>query len=35
MVESDDVMVGGPDIIVQVDETKIGRRKYNRGALLV
>jgi transposase-like protein len=31
MVDSDDMIIGGQGIIVQVDETKIGKRKYNRG----
>jgi transposase-like protein len=31
MVESDDTMIGGDGIIVQIDETKMGKRKYHRG----
>lgn len=27
----DDSPIGGPGVIVQIDEAKIGRRKYNRG----
>lgn len=30
-VEIEDVKIGGPQIIVQIDETKLGKRKYNRG----
>jgi transposase-like protein len=30
-LESDDTIVGGPGVVVQVDETKVGKRKYNRG----
>jgi transposase-like protein len=30
-LEEEDFIVGGPDIIVQIDETKLGKRKYNRG----
>lgn len=31
MVDSDDIIIGGQGIVVQVDETKIGKRKYHRG----
>ena len=31
MVDTDDVVIGGAGIVVQVDETKIGKRKYHRG----
>jgi hypothetical protein len=30
-LESDDTIIGGEGIVVQVDETKMGKRKYNRG----
>ena len=30
-IDTDDTMIGGQGIIVQVDETKMGKRKYNRG----
>lgn len=30
-LESDDAIIGGPGIVVRVDETKMGKRKYHRG----
>ena len=30
-LDSDDMIIGGAGIVVQVDETKMGRRKYNKG----
>lgn len=30
-IETDDTIIGGDGIIIQVDETKIGKRKYHRG----
>jgi hypothetical protein len=31
MLDTDDQIIGGKGIIVQVDETKMGKRKYHRG----
>jgi transposase-like protein len=31
MLEPDDTMIGGANVIVEVDETKFGKRKYHRG----
>ena len=30
-LEIEDTLIGGNEIIVEVDETKLGRRKYNKG----
>jgi hypothetical protein len=29
-VETEDVMIGGQDVLAEIDETKLGKRKYNR-----
>lgn len=30
----EDQIIGGPNVIVEVDETKLGKRKYNRGHMV-
>lgn len=30
-VQTEDMMVGGDGIIVEIDESKLGKRKFNRG----
>jgi transposase-like protein len=30
-LETEDDIIGGREVVVQIDETKLGRRKYNRG----
>lgn len=33
-LENDNELFGGPEVIVEADEAKIGRRKYNRGRII-
>jgi hypothetical protein len=30
-LKDEDAIIGGPDVIVEIDECKLGKRKYNRG----
>jgi len=31
MLDSEDTVIGGPGVVIQVDETKMGQRKFHRG----
>ncbi|XP_011864121.1 PREDICTED: uncharacterized protein LOC105560006 [Vollenhovia emeryi] len=33
-LDQEENMIGGPDCIVEIDEAKIGKRKYNRGRIV-
>ncbi|KCZ74571.1 hypothetical protein H311_04462, partial [Anncaliia algerae PRA109] len=33
-LEYSEIKIGGPGIIVEIDETKLGKRKYNRGHVI-